>query len=106
MTGLDCADAFGLADLLDSKRLRVEIINENTVMILGLDQDFTRGVRMATGRAILLSRIGYPPSWWTERTAFGECAQDRNGAWGGLDTHTLAELQIDLAWVLQRDGAA
>lgn len=78
-----------------SDGLRVDVIDENTLMVIGTDSMPTRGLYLATGRLLHVTRDNRGEPWWVEH---------QQG--GGFDCHRMlripADLDDDLAWVRRR----
>jgi hypothetical protein len=80
-----------------SDGLRVDVIDEDTLMVIGTDSMMTRGLYLATGRLLHLTRVRQGAPWWLER---GE----RNISLGHRTPplKTAAEIDDHLAWVRRR----
>lgn len=79
-----------------SDGLRVDVIDENTLMVVGTDRiPSLRGIYLATGRLVSLSRSAITKLWWAER-------QTGSHGYGQRRVAVMSDLDDDLAWVRRR----
>jgi hypothetical protein len=77
-----------------SDGLRVDVIDEDTLMVIGTDSMMTRGLYLATGRLLHLTRDSKGEPWWCDR--YEGCPLH------GFGAHMCDDLTDDLAWVRRR----
>jgi hypothetical protein len=80
-----------------SDGLRADVIDENTLMVIGTDSMPTRGLHLATGRMLHLTRDSAGEPWW--------CDRFEGRPLRGFGAHmpgTMTGIDGDLAWVRRR----
>ncbi len=80
-----------------SDGLRVEVIDENTLMVIGTDSTRTRGLYLATGRLLQVTRDSKGEPWWIDRYE----GHPLRGS-GAHVPGAMAGFDDDLAWVRRR----
>jgi hypothetical protein len=83
-----------------SDGLRVDVIDENTLMVIGTDSMTTRGLYLATGRVLYIER-GEDRSWYLGRLTACFITEAR-GCTNLEPVDDLTSLADDLAWVRRR----